>query len=159
VTTTKIADANVTQAKLASGVAGNGPAFGAYRTSNQSISSVTFTKVACDNEEFDTASCFDTSNNRFTPNVAGYYYFGGTVVLQSGSPTRVILSVYKNGSETKRLLDSLCSASAAGSTGSCILYMNGSTDYVELYTYWNAAISITGNQVECNFYGSLLRAA
>ena len=140
-------------------VSGNMPAFNAYKTSNQSISATTFTKVSCDVEEFDTNNCYDTSNNRFTPTVAGYYYFGGGVVLTSGSPTRAILSIFKNGSEKKRMFDSAVTGVAGGATGGCIIYMNGTTDYAELYTYWNASVTITGNQVECNFYGSLMRSA
>jgi hypothetical protein len=137
----------------------DGPAFGAYRTSNQSISANTFTKVAVNVEEYDTASCFDTTNNRFTPTVAGYYFLSSSLMLSSGSPTRAIASIYKNGVEYKRLCDLTASGTAGAAIGSCVIYLNGSTDYVELWTYWNASIAITGNQVECNFYGCFLRGA
>ena len=57
----------------------NTPAFQAYLNSDQNVSSGTQTKVACANVRFDTASCYDTSNYRFTPNVAGKYFVYGKV--------------------------------------------------------------------------------
>ena len=48
-----------------------GPAFSAYQSSAQTLSSNTVTKIQFQTEEFDTANCFDsTTNYRFTPNVA-----------------------------------------------------------------------------------------
>ena len=50
------------------------PAFKAKLSSQQSApSAYTFTKLQFANEVFDTNSCFDTTNHRFTPNVGGYY--------------------------------------------------------------------------------------
>ena len=57
-----------------------GPAFKAYQSSAQTLANTTFTKISFDTEVFDTASCYDNSTNyRFTPNVAGYYYIKGMV--------------------------------------------------------------------------------
>ena len=44
-------DATITQADLASGVAGTGPAFSAYQSSAQTLSSVTDTKILLQTEE------------------------------------------------------------------------------------------------------------
>ena len=41
------------------------PAFSAYSTTNQSISSATNTKVQFNLKSFDTANCYDTTNYRF----------------------------------------------------------------------------------------------
>ena len=75
ITTAKIVDASVTQAKLGAGVSGNGPAFSANRaTSNQTVTSAALTKVQLNAETFDTDNAFDsTTNYRFQPTVAGYY--------------------------------------------------------------------------------------
>ena len=54
-------------------LAGNGPAFSAYKTSNQTISVNTWTKSTFTVEEWDTNSNYDTTNSRFLPTVAGYY--------------------------------------------------------------------------------------
>ena len=40
-----------------------GPAFSAYRSTNQSLSGQTWTKVQFDTKEFDTASCYDNVTN------------------------------------------------------------------------------------------------
>jgi len=64
---------------LASGasqtLAVNTPSFLAYINSGQSISNNTFTVVSFDTELYDTGSCYNTSTYKFTPNVAGKYFF------------------------------------------------------------------------------------
>ena len=69
----------VSQAMLAAGVAGNGPAFRAIGITGQNPSFGVNTKVVVDSAVFDTASCYDTSNYRFMPNVAGYYKVNGVL--------------------------------------------------------------------------------
>ena len=54
----------------------NKPAFEAYLSSTTSnISNDTDTKIIFNSEVFDSDSKFDTSNGRFTPTVAGKYFF------------------------------------------------------------------------------------
>ena len=53
----------------------NYPMFQVHLESTQSISNNTTTIVQFDEVDFDTASCWDSSNYRFTPNVAGKYLF------------------------------------------------------------------------------------
>jgi hypothetical protein len=170
VTTTKILDANVTQAKLGTGVAGNGPSFMAYTLTQQTISNNTATKINLDTEEYDTASCFNTSNSRFTPNVAGYYSITIQVRFDSNqSFTNMWTAVYKNGSNTYRGNEF---SNSPGSTyfpqqqnSTFLVYLNGSTDYVEFYIYQANAgtnsIAIGYTQAPfCNrVYGFLARAA
>jgi hypothetical protein len=51
------------------------PSFRAFRSSTQSISDNTSTKVQFDSETFDTDNTFDNSTNyRFTPGVSGKYF-------------------------------------------------------------------------------------
>lgn len=132
VETVKIKDANVTQAKLASGVATTGPAFSAYNGGTQSISATTNTKVTLSSEDYDTANCFDSSSNyRFTPNVAGYYYISAAAYFQGTGI--VVLNLYKNGSIFRELGRDNGGAATLG--GSTLVYLNGTTDYIELYCY------------------------
>jgi hypothetical protein len=144
------------------GVPVNGPAFSAYNSTNQSVSSATFTKVTLQSEYFDTAGEFSTATSRFTPTVAGYYQFSGVVnVGTSTSPTRMIASLYKNGAEFLRGGDG--SVSSGGGAISCngLLYLNGSTDYVELYG-WVAASSASfagGAVTGCSLTAFLARSA
>jgi len=136
VTTAKIADANITQAKLASNVTTNGPAFSVYLTSNQSITRNVYTVVQLTSEEYDTASCFNTSTYKFTPNVAGYYQINASIQIDgTGSPAMgtTFGMVRKNG--TDEYIFSIRSDGAALSflgSGSQLIYMNGSTDFIEL---------------------------
>jgi hypothetical protein len=116
----------------------NAPAFSATRTStNQSFTSAVWTKVQCQTEEFDTASAYDNATNyRFTPQVAGYYQVSGNVYFVGSSLTNVGIAVYKNGSSFK--LGTTIGVPANAETGasvSALIYMNGSTDYVELFGY------------------------
>jgi len=161
-----VQDGVIAQADLATGVAGTGPAFSAYLSANQTVTSGVQTKVQCNTEVFDTASCYDNATNyRFTPNVAGYYQISATVGPYGGAiPTRCILSVYKNGTSVTRLADfAITSAYANGVGGSCLVYLNGSTDYVELYAQINVASGtpqIEGvNSYTTTFMGVMVRAA
>lgn len=149
-------DATITQAEIASGVAGTGPAFSAYHSSAQSFASLTFTKVSLQTEEFDTASCFDsTTNYRFTPNVAGYYQVNGAVAFNS--PTAILCQVHKNGTAIKR---GVFQANAYSTLVSCLIYLNGSTDYIELYGYQaSSAQNAAATDTQTYFQAALVRAA
>lgn len=139
---------------------GTGPAFSAYLASNQSISTNTWTKVQTGTEVFDTASCFDTSTYRFTPNVAGYYQVNGRITSFSNG-TIVICSVYKNGSENLRLSDLRVSFTGGTSgQGSCLIYLNGTTDYIELYgNISGGSTNFEGGAPSTYFQAFLARAA
>lgn len=114
----------------------NGPAFSAYRSSsNQSLTSGAWTKIQCQTEEFDTASAYDNATNyRFTPQVAGYYQVSGNLYFTGTGITNVAAQIYKNGSSFK-LGTSVAGSSSneAGAGVSALVYLNGTTDYVELY--------------------------
>jgi hypothetical protein len=155
---TNIGTAGVTQTMLANNVAGTGPAFSAFGQGNQSISATTWTKVTLNNEEFDTNSNFDsTTNYRFTPNVAGYYQINATLNHNATvtNPTRVRTSIYKNGTQYKRMDTIGDGGSYATNSISSVVYMNGSTDYIELYGY---QVGGSGNcfSGESLGYGSLV---
>lgn len=138
-TSAPIVFSTVPGTKLSAG----GPAFSAYRSSsNQSLTTNTATKVSLNSEEFDTQGCFDsTTNYRFTPNVPGYYRLEFSAGLQGTTITGAWAGVYKNGAEAKRGVQiniSSGNASYIESTGSVLIYLNGTTDYVEL---WGLCIS------------------
>lgn len=138
-------------------VSGNMPAFSATSSSYQTgISSATWTKCALNTEQFDTASCFDsTTNYRFTPNVAGYYLITGTVTdNNTASPSRLIGKIYKNGSGYYYTGGDI--VTGYNTTGTAVIYFNGSTDYVELYVY---NVAGGGIGIESMMTGCLLRTA
>ena len=138
-------------------VSGNMPAFSAYSSTNQSISNSTFTKITFDTEEFDTNNNFASS--RFTPTVAGYYQINSLVFMSTGAYNQIAL--YKNGTGYKY-------GSLTGNGGylqgfllSALVYLNGSTDYVEIYYQQSSggSLSTLGSQTTVWFQGSMIRTA
>lgn len=145
-------------------VAINGPAFSAYRSSSaQTVTSATVTKVSLNTEEFDTDNCFDsTTNYRFTPTVAGYYQVNAGIGMSATAISVAIIFVYKNGSAYKRgndlraFLGTDCLPVV-----STLVYMNGTTDYLELYGYVDGTGTCLFNAVQTSTYfqASMMRAA
>ena len=143
-------------------VSGNMPAFSVYRgSSDQSITASTNTKVQLNTKEFDTASAFDsTTNYRFTPLVAGYYQISGQVEATGTSVTRSFCVIYKNGSIYKIGNDGV-QTSAYKSVVTALVYLNGSTDYIELYGWINGVSPAfyNGSGTGCYLTGVLVRGA
>ena len=142
-------------------VSGNMPAFSAYQSSAQTLSSTTYTKINFQTEEWDTANCFDsTTNMRFTPNVAGYYQLNGGVSLNS-SAAGVIINFYKNGTSDKIVYFNSFGgfSNSNGGFGSAIIYFNGSTDYVEMYAYISAGQPLSTGANLSYFQATLIRTA
>jgi len=115
----------------------NYPAFRAYRSTSQAIPSSTFTKIQFDTETFDTDSAYDNSTNyRFTPQVAGKYFFTTTIRMVGISTiTNYQVYLYKNGSMHSRFANGGTHAANPSNSVSDIVTMNGSTDYVEVFVY------------------------
>jgi len=120
------------------GIYGNIPAFSAYLSVAQSISNNTWTKVQLNIEEFDTNSNYDNATNyRFTPTIAGYYQINGNVCFNatSGLNSNTVGVIYKNGTRYKD--GNLQSVGTGGSlfysVVSTLVYLNGTTDYIELW--------------------------
>lgn len=152
-TSPTITGASITVASTAA------PAFSAYSSATQSTSSNVFLKVACGTEEWDTNSNYDNSTNyRFTPTVAGYYQIDCFVALNAAT-TRLIVSIYKNGSQIKKVFDLGDVAAVANGGGTAVVYCNGSTDYIELYARTANSNSVISSGGETMFQASMIRSA
>lgn len=126
-----------------SGITGqNYPAFEARLNADQSVNHNTWTKVQCGNEIYDTDSAYDNSTNyRFTPQVAGKYYcyFGIRGFAGGSDPdgVRIIsLAPYKNGSQVRSYsgFDSDPNEMRHMElTASTVIELNGSSDYLEFF--------------------------
>lgn len=139
----------------ASTFAGTGPAFLSFADGTQAVSNVTYTKITLPTESFDTANAF--ASNTFTPSVAGYYIF--TFMVNLNILTGVMVSeLRKNG--VRAALGNLTAGSSieGASGGSAILYLNGTTDYVDLYAYQNSGGASTCRN-SSYLSGALVRAA
>lgn len=139
------------------------PAFSAYLSANQNVSSSVLTKVACNTEEFDTNSNYDNATNyRFTPTVAGYYQVNGCVNFSGGAlRTDFLTSIYKNGSEFKRgNYSNISNANGDSASVSAVIYLNGSTDYVELWAYQTQTTPSFGGGVALTYFqAAMIRSA
>lgn len=119
-----------------------GPAFAAYLSASQTVTSGTITLTALNTELFDTASCFNNTNATvggipayaFLPNVEGYYQVN-FAVLAAGTTTLTYASayLYKNGAVISRNSAPGWSATNGDSNAARIVYMNGTTDYLQFY--------------------------
>jgi len=125
----------------------NTPAFLAYNSSGDTISNSSYTKIEFDTEVYDTASAFDTTNDRFVvPSGQGGYYtlYGVVNGRNTSNEIRTIqILFYKNGSRISSKYDFASvnnSSTAAGifrgfSLSHTITVNLSASDYIEVYTY------------------------
>lgn len=137
---------------------GVAPAFSAYSSASQSIASATFTKLQYDTKQFDTNTNYNTTNYRFTPTVAGYYQVTGSYYLPSAATGQQIIALYKNGSAISTASYAFSAGGAIQPIFSYLLYLNGSTDYIELYAYQGSGGTLTNiaNRPDLNFFQACL---
>ena len=139
------------------------PAFAAFRSGAQSIPTSTWTKIQYNVENYDTANCYDNSTNyRFTPNVAGYYIFLVSAGYTSGSAPSVSgIGIYKNGGQYRYSpVNYFTGASGSTMQGTYSAYMNGTTDYIEAIVYIAATSPLIASDFSQSvFEGYLVRSA
>jgi hypothetical protein len=116
-----------------------------YRSASQSINTGVFNRVQLNVSLFDTGSFFDTATNyRFLPTVAGYYNIYGNVAIGTSGAGQRIVSVYKNGSEYRKLSVTLgITGTSATLGGSALISFNGTSDYVELWAFQDSGSTQT----------------
>jgi len=143
------------------------PAFSSYLGSNQTPTEGVLTKIQFNVKSFDTEGCYDTTNYRFVPNVAGYYYFSlmlSVVSLTSGRVMAFQPRIYKNGSAVSIYEHNMTmSSDQIGLTNFWFGYCNGLSDYIEAYGYINDVNSAStgtfqSGETRCLFSGFLVKA-
>jgi len=136
-------------------VSGAMPAFSAYATTGQSLTTSIYQKINFGATSFDTASAFNTSTSRFVAPIAGYYQvnhrggIGGSGVYYP--------NIYKNGSN---YLSGSVSYYVSGidNTGSISTIMQlAVNDYIEIYAYVNTAATSTYTRAATDFSAVLVR--
>jgi len=159
----KVQDGVVVQADLSGGVAGNGPAFSAYASVAQNITNSTNTKIQFNTEEFDTNSNYDsTTNFRFTPTVAGYYQVNALIGFSPNATGFRFISIFKNGASMKSGVNVTgASTNYTVINASALIYLNGVTDYIEVYGQHNSGSTLTtaSGSADSYFQALLVRAA
>lgn len=91
-------------------------------------------KITLDTEQFDPFGWFDAANSRFLPRIPGYYRISANLYWSSADTGAKGVGIYKNGA--------LWHEAAEGTQPylqpcSTLVYLNGTTDYVELWG-WSA---------------------
>ena len=131
---------------------GNTPAFSAYLTNNQTISTSTVTKITLDAESFDTDNAF--ASNKFTvpAGKAGKYLFIGTITyIALVDQNQGQVRIHKNGNNVQ------ATAYFTGQNG-LVTYQVSTvetlavSDYIELFAYQVSGgnISVSGGVESTN---------
>ena len=99
--------------------------------------------------------------NAFTPNVAGYYQVNATIGFDATSvnPQWGGVAIYKNGAVVRQNRVTGNTYTSCAAPVSSVVYLNGSTDYIESYVYCgtNSGYYDNGQQYTC-MSGMLIRA-
>ena len=143
--------------------ANTGPAFRATASTSQTFTGGVAQKVTLGTEVWDTNSNFDNvTNYRFTPTVAGYYQVNGGYSFTTAAAPGYTLFTYiaKNGSEHIRGAEMYSLTGTFNqSVVNGVVYMNGTTDYIELYALSIGGNINTGSTDFCFMDATLVRAA
>ena len=140
----------------------NGPAFSAYANAVVSMPNSTYTKMLYQVERFDTNGAYDNSTSRFQPAVAGYYQVTAGFGVAHAALYYVMTFMFLNGSAF------ISSGTFTGQTNgygrssmSSLLYMNGTTDYLEIYGLQGSGgtRNSTGPSTADYFQGAMVRSA
>ena len=135
----------------------NDPAFHAYNPQNGSVANNTNIIVSNNTELFDSGSAYNTSDYKFTPQTAGYYFLYGQVRYESGDNDfdRINLEILKNGSAILASRNNNTDYSTVNVAGTVVA--NGSSDYFQLQSYHGRGSSVNITTAdEYTFFGGFL---
>ena len=140
---------------------------------NNNFSDNTYVKTPFNNSVVDSNSCYDASNYRFTPNVAGDYFVFTTVDISGGTVDRLNFTqvqIRKNGTVTHGAYYNGNDQSSGYDRDyryptqiNAIITMNGTSDYLEVYmkadesasTPWLIGGTSGGyGNYNCTFFGA-----
>jgi hypothetical protein len=126
-------------------VSGNMPAFSATYSGAFTVANGTLTKAPFSNSTggFNLGGYYDYATNyRFTPLVAGYYQVNACLNFPTIGSGYTSAIVYKNGSQT--IINANTSFGNYPSPAvSGVMYLNGTTDYIEVYAYQTSGGSLS----------------
>ena len=149
------------------------PTFSATSNATQTISVNVFTLINLQTKNWDTATAFNNTGSTvtlngisvpayaFAPPVAGYYQVSFSIDsgTSSTAPTRALTSIYKNGTQVKNASNFVGAAAYSGA-GSGIIYLNGTSDYIQMYGLIGATTAIvTNSSAQTFFEAAMIRSA
>lgn len=136
--------------------------FSAQNAANQTATG-TLAKITFGTESLDPLSCF--ANSRHTPNAPGWYRYDTNCAFDaSGGITGAESAFYKNGAVHQyaaRVNGLDASGSVLTISGGVTVYMNGTTDYMEVYgrVFGTGTLLFVGTSPNiCTFEGKFVHA-
>ncbi|MBW9067143.1 tail fiber domain-containing protein [Agrobacterium pusense] len=137
----------------------NVPAFRVTKGgTDQALPTSTYTKLTWNTKSIDTYNNFDLGTGRFTPTIAGHYLIHLAVGCNNATQAAnaCVASIIKNGTKVSQQVNRAAEFDVT-TDATIIVYLNGTTDYVEATAYNEAAnAAITGTISYTYFEGSLL---
>jgi hypothetical protein len=140
-----------------------GPAFHAHLfSSTQSITGGSSTKFIATTKLYDTAGAFNNTASpvtlngltvpaySFMPPVAGYYQLSGMVQMANNSTVNTVDFFRNNSFDQNNGLRGFLGTSQGPAT-SGVMYLNGTTDYVDMRIYANTTVSLM-SQAGANYF-------
>ena len=153
-------------------VSGNMPAFFAYSGGSYTAAQGSNSLVTNNTELFDTNGCYNNTGSTvtlngvsapaysFAPNVAGYYQVNFIISGNTATtPTTAywLPFVYKNGAIYVFGTSYLPAGNnnTPSCTGSCLVYLNGTSDYIQMYVGTNNGGTFTASNTGTTYGPSL----
>ncbi|NTB05785.1 tail fiber domain-containing protein [Agrobacterium tumefaciens] len=137
----------------------NVPAFRVTKGgTDQALPTSTYTKLTWNTKSIDTYNNFDLGTGRFTPTIAGHYLIHLAVGCNNATQAAnaCVASIVKNGTKVSQQVNRAAEFDVT-TDATVIVYLNGTSDYVEATAYNEAAnAAITGTISYTYFEGSLL---
>lgn len=129
---------------------------------DQSISAGTNTVVQWETATLDTGSYWDTTNHRYTPQIAGWYLFGGVLRFATSIGSFINSRLRKNGSTISQIQFNTGSdatdvfSNGAFSIPNHMVQLNGSTDYVDVSFASENATTLHDSASEASVFWGML---
>ncbi|MGP4686741.1 tail fiber domain-containing protein [Agrobacterium pusense] len=137
----------------------NVPAFRVTKGgTDQALPTSTYTKLTWNTKSIDTYNNFDLGTGRFTPTIAGHYLIHLAVGCNNATQAAnaCVASIVKSGNKVSQQVNRAAEFDVT-TDATVVVYLNGTTDYVEAMAYNEAAnAAITGTISYTYFEGSLL---
>lgn len=145
--TLTLGSTNATTLDLGSGITGgtmtNAPSFRARLTSNQSVSSSTWTVLSLATEDFDIGGYYNNSTYRWTPPSGSKFYIHFQVRNNTGQDY-MYCAIFKNGTTEVAMAQAAINSAGILSSGT-IITPNG-TDYYDLQVNPGATSTIAAGE-------------
>ena len=112
------------------------PSFRAFLNTATTIGHNSSTLITFEQETFDSNSTYNTSDGKFTPLLPGKYFINTAIRYQTQTLNQLGVRIFKNGSSVADVWGPGANTSGAPS-GVCstVVDMNGTTDFIQVYTY------------------------